>query len=220
MARHRIRHVVWDFNGTLIDDVPLIHAALNVAYRGLGLPSFTTEELQTHYTRPLLMFHERLLGRPVPEDECRRINAAFLEHYAVLGSSTPLTRGAREALVQTGAMGWTQSVCSMYPQPLLDARVRDLGIAHHFVSVEGLRGAVVDTKSELLALHIGALGIPGKETVMIGDSLDDAEAAAQAGAGSVLVDSGIHHRSVLAAAGVRVGATLADALRQAAEDGD
>lgn len=48
-----IRHVVWDWNGTLLDDRESLNGAVNTAMTAVGLPTLTTDELRRRFARPL-----------------------------------------------------------------------------------------------------------------------------------------------------------------------
>ena len=52
-------HVVWDWNGTLWDDLPQVHQATNAALREVGGLSLTLSEYVGLFTRPLPMFYRR-----------------------------------------------------------------------------------------------------------------------------------------------------------------
>ena len=60
--------------------------------------------------------------------------------------------------------------------------------------------------------HLAALEIEASAALLVGDTLDDLEAARTVGARCVLYDGGSHHRSALEATGVPVVDTLTAAL--------
>jgi phosphoglycolate phosphatase-like HAD superfamily hydrolase len=208
----RVRHVVWDWNGTLLDDHVAVVSAVNRALVGLHLAPITADDYRTHFTRPVQRFYERLAGRPIGVDEWRRLDEAYHQSYQGSLKGLRLAHGAREALEAAERMGLTQSLLSMWRHRELVPLVERLGIGHFFVRVDGLRVAGGDTKAEHLAEHLDALGLQGGEVLVVGDSLDDLAAARSVGARCVLYDGGSHHRRALEAARVPVVETLAAAL--------
>ena len=64
-----VRHIVWDWNGTLLDDLAVVVAAVNDTLATVGRLPITIEEYGARYTRPVLLFYERLLGRSIEEAE-------------------------------------------------------------------------------------------------------------------------------------------------------
>src|ERR1039458_10319648 len=106
-------HVIWDWNGTLLDDVGAVLEATTVAFRQAGIDvAVTGETYRRSFTRPIHLFYERLLGRPIGHDEWVRLDHAFHLEYARLDDRCTLAAGAREVLDEIRELGWSQSVCS------------------------------------------------------------------------------------------------------------
>ena len=76
-----IRHVVWDWNGTLFDDFHLVIEAVNAGIAPIGIGPITADDYRTHYTRPVKLFYERLAGRPISEAEWRDLDGRFHGAY-------------------------------------------------------------------------------------------------------------------------------------------
>ena len=209
-------HVIWDWNGTLLDDVGAVVEATTVAFRQAGIRvEVTGESYRRSFTRPIRHFYERLLGRPIGPDEWARLDHAFHLEYARLEDRCALAAGAREVLDEIRELGWTQSVCSMLPEEYLLPAVERQGIAGHFVRIDGLRGAERGgAKLANLVAHLGHLGVEPSGTVMVGDTVDDAVAARGAGIACILLDSGagLHDSETIRGAGVPVAAGVPEAL--------
>jgi phosphoglycolate phosphatase-like HAD superfamily hydrolase len=211
-----VSHVVWDWNGTLLDDVGAVLEATTVAFRQAGIQVEVTGDVyRRSFTRPIRLFYERLLERPIGPDEWVRLDHAFHVEYQRREDRCTLAAGAREVLDRIRERGWTQSVCSMLPEEFLLPAVERQGIAGHFVRIDGLRGAERGgAKLQNLVAHLGHLGVAAERTVMVGDTVDDALAARGAGIACILLDSGtgLHDRETIRAAGVPVAATVPEAL--------
>jgi phosphoglycolate phosphatase-like HAD superfamily hydrolase len=208
-------HVVWDWNGTLLDDAAAVIAATVAAFAEADLPEVTEEDYRRHFTRPIRSFYERLIGRRVGPDEWVRLDHAFHDRYQALCDACSLTSGAVEALELVRERGWTQSLCSMLPEQYLLPEVERHGIAGYFIRVDGLRGEERGgTKSRHLAVHLNGLSRRPSRAVLIGDTVDDAVAARDAGVDCILLDGGggLHTSGDLASTGVPVVATLSKAM--------
>ena len=106
----------------------------------------------------------------------------------------------------------SQSLLSMAHDRQLQALVDRHGIRGRFVLVEGSPGIDSDgSKRERLDRHLEAIGARRAVTVVIGDTVDDHEAATANGARSVLVTTGSTSRPLLEATGAPVVDTLAEA---------
>ncbi|MFI6960154.1 HAD family hydrolase [Streptomyces sp. NPDC050149] len=210
-GKHRT-HLVWDWNGTLLDDNTAVVGATNAAFGEIGLAPITLEQYREMYCIPIPRFYERLMGRLPTEAEWERMDGVFHRHYTEQREACGLTEGAAELLAQWQLAGRSQSLLSMYGHEHLVPVVRGYGIERHFVRVDGRTGPSGGSKAQHMERHFAALdGISPAYTVVIGDAVDDAVAAAHVGAKAVLFTGGSHSRSSLEAAGVPVVDTLAEA---------
>ncbi len=211
-----VGHVVWDWNGTLLDDARVVIAATTAAFAQAGIDAAVSQEIyRLNFTRPIRIFYERLLGRPIDPEEWVRLDHAFHEEYHRHADGCRLTAGALEALEVVRARGWTQSLCSMLPERYLLPAVAAHRIGGYFLRIDGLTGGERGgTKMRHLKAHVAALGTAPARAVMIGDTVDDAVAAAGAGLGCILLDGGggLHTSEALAQAGATVVATLTEAM--------
>ncbi|MGH3442269.1 MAG: HAD family hydrolase [Nitriliruptorales bacterium] len=209
-----VRHVVFDWNQTLLDDTAAIVGAVNVCLELEGLPPITADDYKRDFVRPVHLYYERLFGRSIAEADWVRLDGVFRDAYWELLSEPRLAADAEVALARVATAGRTQSICSMHPHEELVALVGQLGVDHHFLRIDGLRGTPGGGKSIHLEAHLGAVfdGAPRDAVVVIGDSLDDAAAAEHAGARCVLYDGGSHPVEALEATGHPVVASLTAAL--------
>ncbi|MFI6469547.1 HAD family hydrolase [Streptomyces sp. NPDC050516] len=218
----RPAHLVWDWNGTLLDDNVAIIEATNAAFAELGLEPITLERYRDLYCVPVPRFYQRLMGRLPTDAEWLVMDEAFHQQYWARADACGLTEGAAELLAARWAAGLSQSLLSMAPHEHLVPIVRRHGITDHFVRVDGRTGPSHGSKAEHMVRHLTALRaadpeISGERIVVIGDAVDDAVAAAAVGASAVLFTGGSHSRASLAAAGVPVVDSLAEAVAVAEE---
>ena len=164
---------------------------------------------------PVPKFYERLMGRLPTDDEWEVMDEAFHRHYWVLAERAGSPAGAEQLLAEWQAAGLTQSLCSLAPHEQLMPMVRTHGIEHQFLRVDGRTGPSGGGKAEQMVRHLAALeGVARDRIVVIGDAVDDAVAArARRARMAVLYTGGSHSRASLAAAGVPVVDTLAEAVR-------
>jgi phosphoglycolate phosphatase-like HAD superfamily hydrolase len=210
-----VRHLVWDWNGTLFDDHVAVVAAINDALASLRLRSIDADTYRTHFTRPVQRFYEQVAGRPIEPGEWRALDEAYHLSYHAWVGRLRLAPDARAALAAAEAAGLSQSLLSMWRHQDLVALVERLGIGRFFVRVDGLRVPGGGTKTEHLVAHLAALEVEPSAALLVGDALDDLAAARAVGARCVLYDGGSHHRDALEATGVPVVDTLTAAVAYA-----
>ncbi|MEV4636081.1 HAD hydrolase-like protein [Actinoplanes sp. NPDC049548] len=203
-------HLVWDWNGTLLDDLSLVVASTNHTFAAVGGRSVDSEEHRRRFRRPVAEFYAEILERAVTDEEFEELDRIFHEAYRMGLTTIPLAADAEAAIKSwTG----TQSLLSMWFHDELIPAVESRGLAGVFARIDG-RPTEVDggLKAGHLARHLEQLGVPGEDAVLIGDSIDDADAAASVGARCVLYTGGFTHPTRLRAAGVPVADTLLEAV--------
>ena len=210
-------HIVWDWNGTLFDDLHIVVEAVNASLAELGAGSIDADGYRAHYRRPVALFYEALLGRRVSSGEMQRIDDVFHDAYHGALDRAGLAPDAWEAVCAVVRAGATQSVLSMWWHDRLVAAVRTFGLDEHMLAVDGHRGAPGETKAEHLRHHVEQLhhlhpGLNGARVVVVGDITDDAAAAAEVGVDCILYDSGSQTREVLESMEVPVVDSLLEAV--------
>jgi phosphoglycolate phosphatase-like HAD superfamily hydrolase len=207
-------HLVWDWNGTLLDDTALVVAATNATLTSLGAPVVSVEDHRSGFFRPIADYYAVLLGHPVPDEEFARLDEAF---HAVYRDGLPGAGLAPDALAAIGAWGGSQSLLSMFFHDDLVAQVRHRGLEPLLGRVDGLRDRVGGrSKAPHLAAHLAALRVAPAEAVLIADTVDDADAARAVGASIVLYTGGITDTARLRATGAPLAGSLLEAVDVAA----
>jgi phosphoglycolate phosphatase-like HAD superfamily hydrolase len=208
-------HLVWDWNGTLLDDLTLVVSSTNSAFAAVGGRSVDTDEHRRVFRRPVADFYAEILGRAVDAEEFGRLDRIFHDAYRLGLTTTSLAADAMDAI---RSWAGTQSLLSMWFHEELVPALDTYGLTGLFTRVDGLRTEVGgDLKAGHLARHLAELGVSGDEAVLIGDSLDDASAAASIGAACVLYSGGFTEPARLRASGTPVADSLVDAVALARE---
>ena len=130
-------HVVWDWNGTLVEDLPVVVESVNAALGAIGEAPITEDDYRAHFTRPVGRFYERLLERSISAAEWDTLDRVFHDRYRDALDRIPLAGDAAEAIDEVSARGWTQSILSMWwEDELLDVVARH-GLVDFMELVQG-----------------------------------------------------------------------------------
>ena len=206
-------HLVWDWNGTLLDDLTLVVSSTNHAFAAIGGPSVDADEHRLQFRRPIAEYYAEVLGRAVDADEFERLDRIFHDAYRMGLTTCSLADDAAAAI---RAWPGSQSLLSMWFHDELVPALETYGLTGLFTRVDGLRTEVGgDLKAGHLSRHLAELQVSGDDAVLIGDSLDDATAAESVGAGVVLYTGGFTHPARLRASGLPVADTLVEAVELA-----
>jgi phosphoglycolate phosphatase-like HAD superfamily hydrolase len=205
-----VTHLIWDWNGTLLDDLTLVVAATNTSLASVGGPSVTVDEHRRDFRRPISAYYEFVLGRELKVGEFAALDEAFHDAYRLGLAAAGLAADAWDAIA---AWSGSQSLLSMFFHDELVPAVTAHGLNRHLSRVDGLRDTIGGgPKAPHLQAHLTALGVSGADCVLIGDSVDDAHAADDVGAAVVLYAGGFTQETRLRETGRPVATSLVEAV--------
>jgi phosphoglycolate phosphatase-like HAD superfamily hydrolase len=205
-------HLVWDWNGTVLNDFAVILRSTNDSFADAGLPPITAEQYRAQIKLPIRSFYADILGRAPSDAEWERLDESFHKYYVRYEREAALSDGLPDLLHDWAARGRTQSLLSMYHDDKLVPVVEHHGLTAFFALVQGTTPPRPPRKGVHLADHLARLGVDPERTVLIGDSPDDAHAAESVGARAVLYSGGFAAAESLRATGAPIAATLAEAV--------
>ena len=211
------KRLIWDWNGTLLDDVAAAVGALNRMLVKRGARPISIEHYRRRFGFPVRPFYAEL-GVDLAKWDWDEICEDF--HNFVLEEPQAVRPDARDALELAASFGFRQSVLSALRQDKLEAALAANGFLVFFDRIFGVDNLDGASKLERGRELMASLGPAADVPVFIGDTLHDAEVARELGGHCVLVSCGHQMPDRLTAAGCPVVPTLADAVRFAAQIAD
>ena len=212
-----VRHIIWDWNGTLLNDTALTVRSAMAALEAVGQPrNLTVDMWREVSTRPLRTIYSRLVDTPLAEDQWQVLENVWMTTYLAGLPEVGLNPMARQALEEAESAGMTQSIVSLHIESELRANVEAMGITNLFTHISGTHDVANcerPPKAAEVRSQLRDLGLDPWQAVMIGDMVDDAREADEAGVRAVLVPTGDTSRERLVASGYPVADSLVDAVR-------
>ena len=202
-----VQHVIWDWNGTLLDDAWLCIEVMNSLLRPRGLPALDAARYQALFGFPVRSYYLRL-GFDFARDPFEEVGTDFIVGYQERQHECRLQAGAAQTLRAIAARGATMSVLSASEQERLVEQTSRLGVRPHFVAVSGLSDHFAGGKLETGRRVLEELGLDAREVLLVGDTDHDAEVARDIGVACVLVPSGHQSQARLRAVGPPVVGSL------------
>lgn len=197
------RHLVWDWNGTLMDDVQLCLEITNLLLARRALPPVDARRYRDVFGFPLRAYCERL-GFDLRRDPFELISDEFSELYEERRCQCPLQAGADQLLVALVGQGVEHSLLSAYGQARLEEIVHYYGLTHLFSAVIGVDNDYGEGKVERGRRCMGEMEWDAAGMLYIGDTLHDAEVARAMGIDCLLVAHGHQNRCRLQDSGFPV----------------
>lgn len=214
-----MKYILWDWNGTLLDDTEAAVDALNVMLARRGLKPIDLGFYRDHFAFPVRPFYESIGVRLENEDW----DALAREYHATYAAQpTRLNGEAIAALKAVKAAEVGQSIVSALREDILRRTTDELGVGPYMDFVCGtdnLDGASkLDRAKELVARILASGRVrTSADVVLIGDALHDKEVADALGIRCVLCAQGSHAAWRLADV-APTASTLLEAVRRAIEN--
>lgn len=177
------RLLIFDLDGTLIDSLDDLHAAVNHLRRQFGLAPVGSPQTRAFVGDGLRLLVQRALAEAAPgREELERGCDVFRSYYAAhLLGRTALYPGVRETLPQL-ARAWHLAVVTNKPQPQAEQLCRGLGLEPWLMLLVGGDAArPLKPQPDGLLLACSQAGCQPEKAWMIGDHYTDLAAARAAG---------------------------------------
>ena len=193
----KVRALVFDLDGTLIDSKLDLVSSVNATLREMKREALPTELVASYVGSGAPTLIRRALGGNPSEEELMRALAFFLVHYEENKlNETRLYPGAAETLAELKSL--PMSVLTNKPVKISVKILEGLGVSQYFRSIYG--GNSFETKKPDPAgakQILSELNVAPGDAAMIGDSEVDVQTARNAQMRSVIVNFGfgIHDRA-------------------------
>ena len=209
---HPIQQILWDWNGTLLDDLQYAIGVRNRTFPAFGLPTIDSlEEYYRQFTFPVRLYYERA---GVTDENFVQVAHAWMDEYVRGSREIPLHGDAADMVRAFRAAGLRQVVLSASQLDILRQQLSYYpALDGAFDEVLGLSDIYARSKEAIGTAYLERCGMDARQSVMLGDTLHDADVAKAMGTQCILIARGHQSREILEGAGVPVCASLAEAAQ-------
>jgi len=201
--------ILWDWNGTLLDDVRYALGVRNRVFPRFGLPAI--EDIETYheqFTFPVRLYYERA---GVTEENFIAIAHAWMDEYVAGVNTVPLFADAVSVLDRFDRAGFRQVVLSASQEDNLRSQLANAGILERFEAVLGLSHIYATDKTDIAKAWLEDNQIDPASCVLLGDTVHDAAVADSLKMDCVLIARGHMSKARLLSTGRPVYASLSEA---------
>lgn len=194
--------IIFDLDGTVLDTLADLAAALNHALQNNGLPPRALPEVRSFVGNGIRKLIERGVPAGTPEAVIGAVHADFTAYYEVhCADATAPYAGVRETIASLRAAGYRTAVVSNKA----DYAVQKLVKAYFPGDFDFAAGETPEMRRkpapDTVFAALSALNVPKDEALFVGDSEVDIETAKNAGIPCVSVTWGFKDRDFLLAHG-------------------
>lgn len=199
----RYRHLIWDWNGTLLDDVQLCVEVVNEVLHRYNKPAITHESYLQVFDFPVKDFYLSI-GFDFNVESFDEVADEYLSRYNGRLFECDLRPGAFEVLRICGDRVISQSILSAYNQKMLTAAIDYFKVGQFFAIQLGLGDFYSASKVENGKKLVAQLGAGPHEILFVGDTVHDFEVAQALGTDCVLIADGHQDRARISSCGCPV----------------
>jgi len=169
----KYKHIIWDWNGTLLNDLTLCVELLNISLEKRKLPLMNEDKYRKKFLFPIKTFYESI-GFDFSEEDFEITNDEFHDGFEKNFKKLALQPYAVNTISHFKELGITQSILSATVQKRLEQQVDFFGISHLLDYVVGISNTPSGYGKEFEGKELlKNTDIPLNETIIVGDSMLD-----------------------------------------------
>jgi len=191
MGLKRYDHIIWDWNGTLLDDAWLCVEVMNKMLAERKLPLIILDIYRTIFNFPVKEYY-RVLGFNFDQEPFEEVGMEFMILYNQRQKECNLHPEVPNLLKIINELGYSQSILSAREQSELRAETKEHEIDHFFKLVYGLDDHYAHGKTDVGIQLLNNLRIPKERLLFIGDTVHDSEVGEELGIDCILIPNGHH----------------------------
>ncbi len=203
--------IIWDWNGTLLNDLTLCVNAINTLLEKRGLPLLNNVTYREMFSFPVKDYYEKV-GFDFSKEPFSVPAQEFINIYNLQANQCRLHSSAIPTLQYFRSQSISQFVLSATKQDMLDTALQQNGISHFFKAALGLNNHYAVSKIERGKELLDLEGVNKGSTCIIGDTIHDFEVATELGIQCILIADGHQSKQRL----LDTGATVLNSLGELA----
>ena len=189
----KYKHIIWDYNGTILDDAQLVLDVFNFMLEERQLPQCSMEKYRDIFDFPVIEFY-RLAGFDFEKHPFDELADEFTRMYQEKFDTCTLREGIAETIKRLNAEGYEQSILTAGREQNILKEIKVFGLNRYISELTGLHNNKAESKVFLAEKHMGKIKASPDEILFIGDTTHDMLVADEIGCDCVLLAGG--HQSI------------------------
>lgn len=183
------KHIMWDWNGTLLNDVDIVIKVMNKLLKKRQLPNISKKYYKNVFTFPVKKYYQKL-GFDFEKESFDDVSEEYITELIKYNAENKLYIEAKKVLEKIDKNGINQSILSASQQDILKEQIKYLGIYDYFQSIVGLNNyyaesKIINGKNALLKMNLNP-----EQVLFVGDTIHDYEVSQELGCDCLLVSNG------------------------------
>lgn len=208
----KYKHIIWDWNGTLINDIWLVVEIMNKMLKKRNMPGIDSKKYREIFDFPVIDYYAKL-GFNFSKESFEELTVEFISEYYTRFNECKLFNEVEEVLKKIRDMGIPQSILSASKEDVLIEKIKYYGIDKYFNRIIGLENHYAESKVEKGKEWIAELNLDPQDVLLMGDTAHDYDVSKHIGCDCLLVANGHYSYERLAKLGVDVIGTLKEMIQ-------
>jgi phosphoglycolate phosphatase len=196
-------YIIWDFNGTILDDTELCVQTENKLRVERNLPEISINFYQDKFCFPIEDYYKEI-GMPFVEESFAEVARLYMEIFQPASLKVPLRAGVYDFMLKLKSKGCKQILLSASQIDNLLEQTDHFGLTDIFDEILGLGDIYGVSKIEIAKNWFDREMISPSKAVVIGDTIHDYDVAKALKCACILFTGGHCSRERLLALGAPV----------------
>ncbi len=184
-----LKNVIWDWNGTLLNDVDYAIGCMNRLLAARGMPKLDRDSYRRIFTFPVEDYYLRL-GFDLERESFEALSREFIDHYYSSLEEPALYFGAGEIIDELAVLGIQQFILSAMEQGPLLRQLDHHGLVGRLAAIQGLDHINATSKKAEGESLLRKVKADRREILFVGDTRHDMEVARHLGLPAVILAHG------------------------------
>ncbi|MFA6867251.1 MAG: HAD hydrolase-like protein [Clostridia bacterium] len=203
-------YILWDWNGTLLDDLQVCIKCINITLSSRNMPIMTKERYYKEFCFPVINYYKKM-GFDFEKEDYKIVAKEFIDNYNKFVNECGLHKQASKVIGKFAACGIPQYILSASDKDVLLKSLDKTGLKAIFKDIIAEDNIYAKGKLEL-AKNYFASNKPTGKGLLIGDTSHDYEVANAVGLDCILFSKGHSQRESLELLGVPIVDELSSIL--------
>jgi len=201
----RYKHIIFDWNGTLFNDVELCAEIMNVLLTRESLPNISIQRYKQIFTFPVVEYY-KIAGHTFERNSFEVLGKQFMVEYETRKAVCQLFPGVLNLLTDLKNKNIYLHLLSAYEQQSLNNILKYFNINSLFENIVGLDNIYASGKSHLAKQLAEKIRYDGEEKniLLVGDTIHDYEVAKEINSDCILISHGHQDEERLLKLGIPV----------------
>lgn len=198
----KYKNILWDWNGTILNDTPVAFEATNILLKRYNYPTITLEYYRDNVDTPIVNFYSKIFD--LTKEDMDTLDNEWCELYNQLSHKINLHDGVELVLKTFSEQNCHQAVLSAFRTEEIAKFAQALSVQHYFKAILGTQNIVMESKTMRGKKYMQENNLEPKDTLYIGDTAHDCNTAQELSIDCVLLSCGQQSEKILNKCGVLV----------------